>query len=259
MTLRSHSDSAHIARMTRDELTRLVAAGVETMTEKDALAVLANRFCTGLICQLLAEDARLNSFYTVRSRLAVHRATPLTHALKLVHYLHWNDIVRFSTDVRIHPGVRHAMDVYLISRLNKLTLGQRIASARTCSREIGKRLMTDPEPRVFSSLLNNSQVREEDLAHLVTSEKATVTQLRALADHGKWSCRYAIRRALALNPATPKAVAGSQLRFLTPQDLRVIAGTATTSVFLRRCIERLLQGANHDAASGSSADFDTMG
>ncbi|HVT04825.1 MAG TPA: hypothetical protein VHL58_15790, partial [Thermoanaerobaculia bacterium] len=198
MTRRPNEDSALIPRMTRDELTEFVARAIDTLTEKDALAILANFFCTSRMCQMLADDARISSFYLVRSKLAIHQATPLTYALKLVHYLHWNDVVRFSIDVRIHPAVRQAMDVYLISRLAKLAVGQRISSARTCSREIGKRLMEDPEPRVFSALLNNAQVREEDLAHLVTSERAAVAQLRMLGDHGKWSCRYSIRRALAL-------------------------------------------------------------
>jgi len=243
--------------MTREALTDYVARAIDTLSEKEALAVLASRFCSSRICQMLAENSRLGSFYSVRSRLAVHRSTPLTHALKLVHFLRWNDVVRFSTDVRIHPAVRQAMDSYLIARLTKLTVGQRISSARTCSREFGRRLMNDPEPRVFAALLNNARVREEDLAHLIISERATVLQLRMLADHEKWSCRHSLRRALVLNPATPKAVAASQLRFLTPQDLRVIAATPGMSVFLLRCIERV-QTEKKGSPRGSAPDFDTM-
>ena len=55
----------------------------------------------------------------------------------------------------------------------------------------------------------------------------------------KWSYRYAVRLALVLNPATPRAAAASQLRYLRRKDLARIHANPATSVYLRRCIERL--------------------
>jgi len=48
-----------------------------------------------------------------------------------------------------------------------------------------------------------------------------------------------VRKALVMNPLTPRAIAASQLRFLTERDLRLIHRNPSTSVYLRRCIERL--------------------
>ena len=42
-----------------------------------------------------------------------------------------------------------------------------------------------------------------------------------------------------MNPRTPRSIAASQLRFLTAADLRQIHRHPATSVYLRRCIERL--------------------
>jgi hypothetical protein len=60
-----------------------------------------------------------------------------------------------------------------------------------------------------------------------------------IAADQKWSYRYSVRRALVLNPATPRSAAASQLRFLTRDDLRRIHANPGTSTYLRRCIERM--------------------
>jgi hypothetical protein len=42
-----------------------------------------------------------------------------------------------------------------------------------------------------------------------------------------------------MNPHTPRSTAASQLRFLSNRDLHQIHRHPATSVYLRRCIERL--------------------
>jgi hypothetical protein len=171
-------------------------------------------------------------------RLVQHRATPLTHAVKLVHYLHWPDLLRISVDVTVPPQVRRAIDTQLLARLSKLSLGEKIAAAKRCSAALIKVLLFDPDPNVFASLLINQLVREEDLLLLAGSDSASAENLGLLAVDQKWSSRYAIRRALVVNPSTPRSVAASQLRFLSRRDLRIIHDDPATSTYLRRCIER---------------------
>jgi hypothetical protein len=230
----------------RDEILRFsaaqslafVIANAASLLEDEALALLDNPNCTAAVCQTLARGQRLTAFYSVRLRLVQHRATPLTHAVKLVHYLHWPDLLRLSVDVTVPPQVRRSIDTQLLANLPKLALGEKIAAAKRCSAALIKVLLFDPDPNVFASLLINQLVREEDLLLLATSESASAEKLRLLAADQKWSSRYAIRRALAVNPSTPRSVAASQLRFLSRRDLRTIHGDPATSTYLRRCIER---------------------
>ena len=60
-----------------------------------------------------------------------------------------------------------------------------------------------------------------------------------IADDRKWSYRYNIRKALVMNPRTPRSAAASMLRSLTARDLRLIHRNPRTTVYVRRCIERL--------------------
>jgi hypothetical protein len=228
-----------IRRYSAAELAAFVAANASTLLEDEALALLDNLHCSAAVCQTLARDQRLTAFYSVRLRLVQHRSTPLTHAVKLVHYLHWPDLLRLSVDVKVPAQVRRAIDTQLLARLTKLSLGEKIAAAKRCSAALIKVLLFDPDANVLASLLINQLIREEDLLLLATSESASAEKLRLLAADPKWSYRYAIRRALAVNPATPRSVAASQLRFLSHRDLRIIHDDPATSTYLRRCIERM--------------------
>lgn len=227
-----------IRRFSASELSAFVTDNVSSLLEDEALAVLDNQHCTAALCGIVARNQRLTAFYSVRLRLVQHRATPLTHSVKLVHYLHWPDLLQLSVNVTVPPQVRRAIDSQLLARLSKLALGEKIAAAKRCSAALIKVLLFDPDPKVFASLLVNQLVREEDLLLLATSDAASAEKLRLLAADQKWSFRYAIRRALATNPITPRSVAASQLRFLSRRDLRILHDDPATSTYLRRCIER---------------------
>lgn len=228
-----------IKSLSRDALTEFVNDNLAHLLEDEALAVLANRNCTAAICMQFSRSQRLTAFYSVRLRLAGHRQTPQAHAVKFVHYLYWADLLRLSVDVKVPPAVRRAIDTLMLQQVVKLSLGEKISSARRCSPALIRVLLFDPEPKVFEALLTNSRLREEDLVNLASSPRATPEQLRIVSDDRKWSYRYAIRKAVVMNPATPRSVAASHLRYLRRDDLRAIHSNPATSVYLRRCIERL--------------------
>jgi hypothetical protein len=227
-----------IRRYPAAELAAFVTGNVSSLLEDEALAVLDNAHCTAAVCQAFARNPRLSGFYSVRFRLVQHRATPLTHAVKLVHYLHWPDLLRLSVDVTVRAQVRRSIDTQLLANLPKLALGEKIAAAKRCSTALIKVLLFEADPNIFGSLLTNQLIREEDLLLLAASDSASAEKLRLLAADQKWSSRYAIRRALAVNPATPRSIAASQLRFLSRRDLRIIHDHPATSTYLQRCIER---------------------
>lgn len=233
------SSSSDIRRMDAAGLSDFVESHLLRLTEEEALFVLGNRNCTAQICQLIAQNQKLTSYYTVRARLVSHRATPQAQALKFVRHLYWSDLLRYSTNVLIPATVRRAIDHQLAGRLGQMTLGERISSARSCSTELIRLIMYDHHPRVFRALLINPRLREDDLVVLIASERASAEQLHMISADRKWAYRYSIRRSLVLNPTTPRAVAASQLRHLRQSDLALLAKNPQTSTYLKRCIERL--------------------
>ena len=234
-------EPAHILKTwSRARLTELAnGESWASLLEEEALAILANPYVTPQILSKIAQTQRLSSFYSVRLKLVAHRQTPQAHAAKLVHYLYWFDLLRLSIDVTVPAPVRRAIDTQLLIRVEKLSLGERVSSARRCSPALIKAFLFDPHPKVFESLLVNKRLRQDDLLALINSGRATVDQLRMIAEDTRWSYRYEIRKAIVLNPLTPRASAASQLRYLSGQDLDRIHANPHTSVYLRKCIERL--------------------
>jgi hypothetical protein len=222
-----------------DTLAELVAESLPTLLEDEALAIIGHRFVTSAILGRIAQQPRLAAYYSVRLALVAHRQTPLAHAAKLVHYLYWFDLLNLSINVHVPAQVRRAIETQLLNRVGKLSLGEKIASARRCPHALVKVFLYDGHPKIFEGLLTNKRLREDDLVALASSTRATVDQLRMIAGDQKWSYRYPIRIALVLNPATPRAAAASQLRHLRRVDLVRIHANPATSVYLRRCIERL--------------------
>jgi hypothetical protein len=225
--------------LSRDDLLAFFDEHARDLIEEEALAILENRFVTPAIIQRIAQNERLTSYYSVRLRLVAHRGTPQAFAAKLVHYLYWVDLIRLSVLVTVPAPVRRAIDNQLLARVGQLSPGERITSARRCSPALIKTFLFDPDPRVFEALLVNQRLREEELLYYASSHDAQPAQLALLAADTKWSYRYAIRKALAANPRTPRAAAAAQLRHLRPSDLRKIHSHPDTPVYVRRCIERL--------------------
>ena len=225
--------------LSREDLTTFLAGNLNHLVEDEALAILENPYVTPRILGMLAQSPRVTSFYSVRLKLVGHRQTPQAHAVKFVHYLYWPDLLRISVDVTISAPVRRAVDTQLLNRVGKLSLGEKISSARRCSHALIKVLLRDPDPKVFAALLINQRLREDDLLDVINSGEATPEQLMLVAADSRWSFRYAIRKALVLSTATPRAIAASQLRHLSRRDLLQIHGNPSTSTYLRRCIERM--------------------
>lgn len=228
-----------IKALGREDLAAFVLENLAALSEEEVLAAIENAYITPKLLSKIAQTPRLAGLYAVRLKLVAHRQTPQAHAVKLVHYLYWFDLLRLSIDVRVPAPVRRAIDTALVLRVEKLTLGERISSARACSPALIKVFLYDPDPKVFAALLINKRLREDDLLALVSSDRATPEQLLLIASDPKWAFRYPVRKALVLNPATPRAAAASQLRYLTRLDLRRIHANPETSTYLRRCIERM--------------------
>ncbi|MFZ2491247.1 MAG: hypothetical protein WA208_07165 [Thermoanaerobaculia bacterium] len=227
-----------LKELARAALAAFVADHLPSLTEDETLAVIANPFVTPAILSAVANQPRLTAFYSVRLALVAHRQTPQAHAVKLVHYLFWNDLLRLSVDVRVPAPARRAIDGQLLARVGKLTLGEKIASARRCGGALIQHFLFEPDARVLAALLVNRRLREDDVLHLISSRDVSAEKLQMLADDEKWSFRYQVRKALVLNRSTPRAAAATQLRHLTPNDLRQIHSNPATSTYIRRCIER---------------------
>ncbi len=120
-----------------------------------------------------------------------------------------------------------------------LTLGERKSLARTRRRDLIQRLLVDPDAQVIRILLGNPHVTEYDVLVVAARRPARREVLRAVFD-STWLQRYAIKRALVLNPWTPGDLAVRLLPTLAHNDLRAIAQDPAVPAPLRAEAQLLL-------------------
>jgi hypothetical protein len=125
----------------------------------------------------------------------------------------------------------------------KLTLGERKSLARTTRRDVIVPLLRDPHPDVVAILLDNPHLTERDVVVIASLRPAVPAALALVAEHARWSPRYAVKRALVLNPSMPAHLAVRLATTLRRADLIEIARDLHLPSMLRAHAADLLAGA----------------
>lgn len=99
-------------------------------------------------------------------------------------------------------------------------VGMRRAWARGADRNRLDRLLHDRDWRVIRLLLDNPRIVERDVVKVAAMRPTRPEVLELVATHRRWASRYAVRKALALNPYTPTPIVRRLLPTLMRQDLR---------------------------------------
>ena len=113
-----------------------------------------------------------------------------------------------------------------------LTLGERKSLARTRRRDLIQKLLVDPDEQVIRVLLGNPHLTELDVL-AIASRRPTRREVLRVVFESTWLARYAVKRALVLNPYTPGQLAIRLLPTLALGDLRAVAQDPAASEPLR--------------------------
>lgn len=121
------------------------------------------------------------------------------------------------------------------------TLGERTALARTTrDRDLLDRLIRDRNPKVIQNLLLNPRLVERDVIRVAALRPTSPDVLHELLRSAKWSPRYAVKKALVLNPYLPVGEALTLLPLLTSPDLEEVATTHDVSDAVRDSAREVL-------------------
>jgi hypothetical protein len=121
------------------------------------------------------------------------------------------------------PGRPHAVEF----PGRELTLGERKSLARGRRRELLDRLLRDPDDSVLTILLGNPRITEADVVRLAARRPTTASAQRAILKCERFIARYAVKRALVLNPFTPTDLASRLVVLLARPDQHAVAGDAS--------------------------------
>jgi len=134
----------------------------------------------------------------------------------------------------------------VLKKLQSIPRGEKIALARRgTGRVVAGLLMTD-DLELIRAALENPYLSEAHLLKALSLRNLPAVVVEALAEHGKWSCRYSIRLALVRNPLTPIQNVLAFLPNLSVNDLREACNDKRMTEQVRKrvhahCLHRVIE------------------
>lgn len=189
-----HSHSA-------DELKR--AAAHEALSEELALALLERRDLPPQALEALSKNGAALKSRRVLAALVAHPKTPRHVSLPVIRHLYTFELMQLALSPAGLADIKKEAEETLVSRLEKITLGERITLARRASGRVAAALLLDGEARVVEAAVSNPFLTEVLVVKAVMAQKATAALVELIAKDSKWSLRREVRIALVRNPLTP--------------------------------------------------------
>jgi len=227
-----------------EEVEGLISEYRDHLSLADLRAVARNPYARAETLEALASVRGLTASYEARALLARHRRTPQVVAMRFVAGLFWQELKEIALDVRLAPPLRYLAEKYLLQRLPRMSIGERMTLSRRAPAETLARLCSDVDLRVLEAALENPRLTEERLIPFLLSPKTHPRRLQKVALHPRWSCCYEVRLALCHNPLTPLACSLPLLEFLRRQDLASLVASERVPSMVRFEASHLLEASN---------------
>lgn len=151
-----------------------------------------------------------------------------------------NRISRLFTEFEPHKQGISGYEEEEFIRMEHLTLGERRALSKSQLKKNLDMLLSDPDPVVIGNLLGNPRITEREVLKIASKRPNSGRVLKLVALHPKWSKRYAVAKAVSLNPYTPPRVSIALIEKMLTQDLSAISDDGTIHPEVRETAKDLL-------------------
>ncbi|HWR57845.1 MAG TPA: hypothetical protein VN328_03060 [Thermodesulfovibrionales bacterium] len=215
----------------------------KNLSEDMAVIIAKNTSSPPEALGFLAGDVRFKDSYKLKLAICRNPRTPQRVTFSLLKFLRIFDISDLTRDQHIPVNVRQKIEQVISEKIASLPSGVKTTLAKKASSTIVVELMQRGDERVISACLD-SPVLTEGLIWSVVNRKATKPPvIRLIAEHPKWSLRYAVRFALIRNFNTPMVRVVRFIAGMKTLDLRELYAdpklpTATRPFIFRELRER---------------------
>jgi hypothetical protein len=214
------------------------ATPASALTEDLALAQLKDGDLSPDTIEQISRDTTAMKSRKVRLALAAHQYTPRRIALRLIRELYTFELMQIALTPTVAADLKRLAEELLLSRLNGITLGERISLARRSSTAIAGALLLDKEQQVWQPAMENPRLTEAAVVKALQRITATPKFVEAVSHHPKWSLRNEVQIALLRTAHTPMAKAIEFARRIPPKQLCDILHTSrlpeTIKSYLRK-------------------------
>jgi len=196
------------------------AASHPRMNEDLALALLARRDLPEVVLEALARNHAAIKSRKVLNTLVRHPRTPRHVTIPITRRLFTFELMDLALTPALAADIKMVAEDALASRLETVSLGERIALARRASARVAATLLLDAEARVSQTALENPRLTEPNIVRALLDDGAPAHLVLAACRHQKWRLRREVRRALLRSAHTPLAHAITIAQSLHAAEVR---------------------------------------
>ena len=235
-----------------DDLKR--AASDAALSEDLALALLERRDLPPEALEALSKNAPALKSRRVLVGVVAHHKTPRHVSLPVIRHLYTFELMQLALSPAVLADIKKAAEETLVSRLEKITLGERTTLARRASGRVAAALLLDSEPRVVEAAVTNPFLTEVLIVKALMSDKAPAALVELLCQDGKWSLRREVRIALLRNPLTPAQQSAEFARSLPTGVLHELLQELRLPDPTRACLQQELLAREQEEGKSTGAE-----
>lgn len=211
-------------KLLREHRTEILSNAVfnRNLTEEMAIFIAKNKAVSSETLGFLASDVRFKDSYSLKLAISKNPKSPLRVTLSLLKFLRIFDLSALTRDQRLPLPLRQKVEQVLIEKIPTLPSGVRIALAKRANSTLVVTLMEKGGKEVICSCLDSPSLIEGDLHKLINKPTTPPLVIRLIAEHPKWSLRYAIRHALIRNFHTPMSLVEKFISSIKTPDLKYL-------------------------------------
>jgi hypothetical protein len=181
------------------------AASGPALTEDLALSLLKRPDISAEALEQLAKNGNVLKHRKVKLALLEHPKSPRHVSLPVVRQLYTFDLMQVALTPVVPADVKRAADDVLCSKLETISLGERLTLAHRGSGRIAEALLSDAETRVMHAALQNPRLTEAAVVRVLVRPDSSAAFVEAVCHLPQWSPRREVRMALLRNEKTPLA------------------------------------------------------
>jgi hypothetical protein len=134
-----------------------------------------------------------------------------------------------------------AVPLRVAQRIRKLATNQKIVLAIKGGKEERTLLIREANRLIQVNVIRNGRITEGEVAFIAQMRTVADEVIRIIANNRDWMKKYAIVKALVMNPKTPPALALNLLKRLIDIDLKLLVRDKNVPELLRREAKRYLE------------------
>jgi hypothetical protein len=173
------------------------------LTEDAALALLKDRDLPGEAIAAMAANTVVMKNRRVLRALVAHPRAPRHISLPRTRHLYTFELMEMALSPAVAADVKLAGEEVILTRLETITVGERVTLAKRASTRIAAELLRDADERVMQAALANSRITEASVVRAIQHQRVTEALVHAVCRHPEWSLRRDVQIALLRNPHTP--------------------------------------------------------